>query len=144
MRPACRWKLVGDDLPLRLVAGAMAISGLYDLEPLRHTPFLQADLKLTPTQVRNATIGFVFQRFHLLRDESARRNVELPLLYAGLARAERRRRALAALDEVGLANLQNDMLLALTARQTGSRLVTRDKHFTTLCLRLMFDCVVLP
>lgn len=47
-------------------------------------------------------------------------------------------------DEVGLANLQNDMLLALTARQTGSRLVTRDKHFTTLCRRLMFDCVVLP
>ena len=47
-------------------------------------------------------------------------------------------------DEVGLANLQNDVLLALTARQTGSRLVTRDKHFTTLCERLMFDCVVLP
>ena len=55
---ACRWKLVGDDLPLRLVAGAMAISGLYDLEPLRHTPFLQADLKLTPTQVRRLSPAY--------------------------------------------------------------------------------------
>ena len=39
---SCRWKDVGDDLPPQLVAGALAISGLYDLEPLRHTPFLQA------------------------------------------------------------------------------------------------------
>jgi putative ABC transport system ATP-binding protein len=52
--------------------------------------------------LRNATIGFVFQRFHLLADESARRNVELPLLYRGLARAERRRRAEEALEAVGL------------------------------------------
>ena len=48
--------------------------------------------------VRNAVIGFVFQRFHLLQDESARRNVELPLLYAGVPRPERRRRASEALD----------------------------------------------
>lgn len=52
--------------------------------------------------VRNRLIGFVFQRFHLLRDETALRNVELPLLYAGLPRSERRRRAEAALDAVGL------------------------------------------
>jgi putative ABC transport system ATP-binding protein len=52
--------------------------------------------------VRNRTIGFVFQRFHLLRDETALRNVELPLLYAGLPRAERRARAAEALDSVGL------------------------------------------
>jgi putative ABC transport system ATP-binding protein len=52
--------------------------------------------------VRNAAIGFVFQRFHLLRDETAARNVELPLLYAGLARSERRRRAEEALGWVGL------------------------------------------
>ena len=55
-------------------------------------------------RIRNRTIGFVFQRFHLLRDESARRNVELPLLYAGLSRRERSKRALAALDQVGLAH----------------------------------------
>ena len=53
--------------------------------------------------VRNRQIGFVFQRFHLLRDETALRNVELPLRYAGVGRAERRRRAGAALEAVGLA-----------------------------------------
>ncbi len=53
--------------------------------------------------VRNNTIGFVFQRFHLLRDETAQRNVELPLLYAGIARPERRKRAAEALASVGLA-----------------------------------------
>ncbi len=53
--------------------------------------------------VRNLQIGFVFQRFHLLRDESALRNVELPLLYAGIARSERRQRAAEALEAVGLA-----------------------------------------
>ncbi|HVG92885.1 MAG TPA: ABC transporter ATP-binding protein [Planctomycetota bacterium] len=53
-------------------------------------------------RVRNGHIGFVFQRFHLLRDETAIRNVELPLLYAGLPRAERRRRAGEALASVGL------------------------------------------
>lgn len=52
--------------------------------------------------VRNGTIGFVFQRFHLLRDENALRNVELPLLYAGMPRGERRRRAAEALESVGL------------------------------------------
>ncbi|MFT4286216.1 ABC transporter ATP-binding protein [Nocardioides sp.] len=52
--------------------------------------------------VRNRRIGFVFQQFHLLRSLSAWRNVELPLVYAGLSRAERRERAIAALTRVGL------------------------------------------
>lgn len=55
-------------------------------------------------QVRNQQIGFVFQAFNLLPSLSALRNVELPLMYAGVSRAERRQRAVEALDRVGLAN----------------------------------------
>jgi putative ABC transport system ATP-binding protein len=52
--------------------------------------------------VRNRRIGFVFQQFNLLPSMTAWRNVELPLVYAGIARAERRRRAVEALERVGL------------------------------------------
>jgi putative ABC transport system ATP-binding protein len=52
--------------------------------------------------VRNRRIGFVFQQFNLLASLTAWRNVELPLVYAGIDRAERRERALAALERVGL------------------------------------------
>ncbi len=52
--------------------------------------------------VRNKLIGFVFQSFHLLARTSAVENVELPLIYAGVRAAERRKRALAALEQVGL------------------------------------------
>ncbi|MBI5257927.1 MAG: alpha/beta hydrolase [Burkholderiales bacterium] len=55
---ACRWKQLGDDLPQRLVSGAIGISGLYDLEPVRQAPFLQADLHLTPAQVRRLSPAF--------------------------------------------------------------------------------------
>jgi putative ABC transport system ATP-binding protein len=54
--------------------------------------------------VRNLFIGFVFQQFNLLAYLSAWRNVELPLLYSGVHPAERRERALVALDKVGLAD----------------------------------------
>ena len=52
--------------------------------------------------LRNHTLGFVFQSFHLLPRTSAVENVELPLLYAGVGGAERDRRARAALERVGL------------------------------------------
>ena len=53
-------------------------------------------------QLRNREIGFVFQQFQLLPRTSALANVGLPLVYAGVGRGERQRRARAALAEVGL------------------------------------------
>ena len=55
-------------------------------------------------RVRNREIGFVFQSFHLLPRATALANVEVPLIYAGLARAERRERAAEALRSLGLAD----------------------------------------
>jgi arylformamidase len=52
---ACDWKKLGRDLPAGLVRKAMSISGLFDLEPVRKTLFVQGDLKLTPTHVRMAS-----------------------------------------------------------------------------------------
>jgi arylformamidase len=54
----CRWKQWADDLPLAPLTGALAISGLYDLEPIRLAPFLQSDLRLTPQQVGRASPAF--------------------------------------------------------------------------------------
>jgi putative ABC transport system ATP-binding protein len=53
-------------------------------------------------KLRNRTFGFIFQSFHLIQDLSAFDNVELPLLYRKMSSAERRKRAKAALERVGL------------------------------------------
>lgn len=55
-------------------------------------------------RVRNQRIGFVFQSYHLLPRATALRNVELPLVYAGVKRRERKQRAIEALVRVGLEN----------------------------------------
>ena len=51
----CRWAEVGADLPADLVKNALSVSGLYDLEPVMHTPFVQPSLNITPEQVAKAS-----------------------------------------------------------------------------------------
>ena len=75
-------------------------SGTYDLAGTDVSQMSEAEL----ARVRNRQIGFVFQGFNLLPSMTAARNVELPLIYAGIGREERRARAVAALDKVGLAD----------------------------------------
>ncbi len=56
---SCLWSQVAADLPPQLVRAALSMSGVFDLEPLRHTPYLQADLHLTSTSVeRLSPCGF--------------------------------------------------------------------------------------
>lgn len=52
MMLACRWPAWDAQLPARVVRAAVSVSGVFDLEPLRHTPFLQQDLKLTPASAK--------------------------------------------------------------------------------------------
>ncbi|MEO8900093.1 MAG: ABC transporter ATP-binding protein, partial [Polyangiaceae bacterium] len=73
-------------------------SGKYILDGRDVSHLGRSDL----AEVRNRTLGFVFQSFNLLSRTSALENVELPLVYAGVSRRERVRRATAALDRVGL------------------------------------------
>ena len=74
-------------------------SGRYLLEGLDVAELDERQLSV----LRNRQIGFVFQAFNLIPRTSALANVELPLVYAGLARRARRERAWAALASVGLA-----------------------------------------
>ncbi len=69
------------------------------------------------SEIRLNKIGFVFQSFHLLPRQTALTNVELPLGYAKVSRSERRVRALAALDRVGLSDRVNFMPNQLSGGQ---------------------------
>jgi len=75
-------------------------SGLYNFKG--HNVSLMNDNDLA--NIRNKEIGFVFQTFNLLPRSDALHNVELPLIYAGVGSTERKERAAAALDNVGLAD----------------------------------------
>ncbi|MFQ5509935.1 MAG: ABC transporter ATP-binding protein [Leptospirillia bacterium] len=63
----------------------------------------------TLARVRNEMVGFVFQGFNLLPRTSAMENVEIPLVYAGVERAERRRRSREILENVGLARREGHL-----------------------------------
>ncbi|MEZ4458993.1 MAG: ABC transporter ATP-binding protein [bacterium] len=75
-------------------------SGAYNFCGLDVSRFDRDELAL----LRRKYLGFVFQSFNLMARTSALDNVELPLVYQGVPRGERRQRALAALDSVGLAD----------------------------------------
>lgn len=67
--------------------------------------------------IRGRRIGFVFQLFNLLPRISARRNVELPMIYRGIGHAERQKRALNALAQVGLAERAEHTPMQLSGGQ---------------------------
>ena len=73
-------------------------AGRYELDGEEVAQLSEAQL----AEVRNRRLGFVFQSFNLLPSLTAQRNVELPLVYAGVHPAERRERAQRALERVGL------------------------------------------
>ena len=82
------------------ILGALDVptSGSYLLDSREITDMTRDEL----ARVRNAKIGFIFQGFNLLPRMNAMENVELPMLYAGLPKAERKRKAGEALELVGL------------------------------------------
>ena len=86
-------------------------SGEIELEGRRVDGMTACEL----ARVRNEKIGFVFQTFNLLPRASILRNVELPMVYAGVPSRERRRRASEALDRVGLGH----RLVHLPSRLSG-------------------------
>jgi putative ABC transport system ATP-binding protein len=88
-------------------------SGTYDLDGVPVQGLSGAAL----ARVRNEKLGFVFQTYNLLPRASIARNVELPLLYAGIGRKERRQRALALLEQVGIAEKAD----ALPAQLSGGQ-----------------------
>lgn len=68
-------------------------------------------------EVRNRTIGFIFQQYNLLAKQTLLENVELPLLYAGIGKSKRKQMALEALERVGIQDKWNNMPNQLSGGQ---------------------------
>ncbi|WP_043931294.1 ABC transporter ATP-binding protein [Bacillus sp. EB01] len=90
-----------------------ASEGTYLLEGVNISDYKEAEL----AGVRNRSIGFVFQQFHLLPRLSARKNVELPMIYAGVGKDEREERAEEALGKMGLWDRMDHMPNELSGGQ---------------------------
>jgi len=75
--------------------------------------------------LRNRELGFVFQQFHLLQELTALENVMLPMVYAGVPASERRERAVAALERVGLAQRMHNRPNQLSGGQQQRVAVAR-------------------
>lgn len=88
-------------------------SGEYWLNDERVSDYSENDL----AHVRNKSIGFVFQQFQLLPRLTALRNVELPMIYAGIVKTEREERAIEALQRVGLADRMDHLPNELSGGQ---------------------------
>ena len=71
----------------------------------------------TLARIRSKEIGFIFQQFHLLQRQTALQNVELPLIYAGMNDKDRKERALAMLERVGLQDKVNSLPNQLSGGQ---------------------------
>ena len=92
---------------------------LLDGEPVEH----KTELELS--RLRNRKVGFVFQQFNLLPRDTALQNVELPMIYAGERPAARRRRALAALERVGLGDRVHHLPSQLSGGQQQRACIAR-------------------
>jgi putative ABC transport system ATP-binding protein len=96
-------------------------SGSYVFDGERVEGLSNAEL----ARIRNHKIGFVFQMYNLLPKASVLRNVELPMLYAGVGRKERRRRATELLERVGIPEKAKSLPSALSGGQRQRVAVAR-------------------
>jgi putative ABC transport system ATP-binding protein len=96
-------------------------SGSYEFDGERVEGLSNAEL----ARIRNHKIGFVFQMYNLLPKASVLRNVELPMLYAGVRRKERRRRATELLERVGIPEKAKSLPSALSGGQRQRVAVAR-------------------
>ena len=90
-----------------------ADSGTYLLDRIPIEDYTENDL----AHMRNEKIGFVFQNFNLIPKLSAQENVELPLIYRGVPRAERQARVAEALERVGLSKRAKHLPTELSGGQ---------------------------
>lgn len=96
-------------------------SGTYEIKGIPVSSLSPDEL----AALRNREIGFVFQMFHLLPRYTAQKNVELPLLYAGVGKRERAERAAAALEAVGLADRRSHRSNELSGGQKQKVAIAR-------------------
>ncbi|WLR54456.1 ABC transporter ATP-binding protein [Mesobacillus subterraneus] len=96
-------------------------TGEYELAGENVSRYLDAEL----AKVRNQSIGFVFQQFHLLPRLTAVQNVELPMIYSGISKKERLERARAALEKVGLGDRMDHFPNALSGGQKQRVVIAR-------------------
>ncbi len=96
-------------------------SGAYTLDGQRVDGLSGPEL----ARIRNEKIGFVFQQYNLLPKASVARNVELPMLYAGVGRKERRARAMELLEKVRIADKARQLPAALSGGQRQRVAVAR-------------------